>query len=84
VVKKYKSQEKTFPGYVLGQMSLSDDSWITVRTTQGVTGFIVSKTNSSFSQTEVDKILNHTEEEKPNTKLHLLLVMSSKLPVSIR
>ena len=63
---KVKSQEKTFPGYVLVQMSLSDDSWITVRTTQGVTGFIgVENKPQAISQNEVDKILNHTEEEKP-------------------
>ncbi len=63
---KVKSQEKTFPGYVLVQMSLSDDSWITVRTTQGVTGFIgVENKPQAISQSEVDKILNHTEEEKP-------------------
>ncbi len=63
---KVKSQEKTFPGYVLVQMSLSDDSWITVRTTQGVTGFIgVENKPQAIPQAEVDKILNHTEEEKP-------------------
>ncbi|MDD4976875.1 MAG: transcription termination/antitermination protein NusG [Bacteriovorax sp.] len=63
---KVKSQEKTFPGYVLIQMILSDDSWITVRTTQGVTGFIgVDNKPQAISQTEVDKILNKTEEDKP-------------------
>ncbi len=63
---KVKSQEKTFPGYVLIQMSLSDDSWITVRTTQGVTGFIgVENKPQAISQAEVDKILNQTQEDKP-------------------
>ena len=63
---KVKSQEKTFPGYVLIQMTLTDDSWITVRTTQGVTGFIgVENKPQPISQTEVDRILNTTEEDKP-------------------
>jgi transcriptional antiterminator NusG len=63
---KVKSQEKTFPGYVLIQMVLNDDSWITVRTTQGVTGFIgVENKPQAISQSEVDKILNTTEEDKP-------------------
>jgi transcriptional antiterminator NusG len=63
---KVKSQEKTFPGYVLIQMVLNDDSWITVRTTQGVTGFIgVENKPQPISQAEVDKILNTTEEDKP-------------------
>lgn len=63
---KVKSQEKTFPGYVLIQMSLTDDSWVTVRTTQGVTGFIgVDNKPQAISQAEVDKILHQTEEDKP-------------------
>jgi transcriptional antiterminator NusG len=63
---KVKTQEKTFPGYVLIQMVLTDDSWITVRTTQGVTGFIgVNNKPSPISQTEVDQILKTTQEDKP-------------------
>ncbi len=63
---KVKSQEKTFPGYVLVQMSLSDDSWVTVRTTQGVTGFIgIENKPQPISQAEVDRILHTTEEDKP-------------------
>ena len=63
---KVKSQEKTFPGYVLIQMSLSDDSWVTVRTTQGVTGFIgIENKPQPISQAEVDRILHTTEEDKP-------------------
>lgn len=63
---KVKSQEKTFPGYVLIQMVLDDDAWVTVRTTQGVTGFIgIENTPSPISQKEVDQILKTTEEDKP-------------------
>ena len=63
---KIKSQEKTFPGYVIIQMVLNDDSWVTVRTTQGVTGFIgVENKPQAISQAEVDKILCTTEEDKP-------------------
>jgi transcriptional antiterminator NusG len=63
---KVKTQEKTFPGYVLIQMVLNDDSWVTVRTTQGVTGFIgINNKPSAISQAEVDLILKTTEEDKP-------------------
>ncbi|MFZ2152954.1 MAG: transcription termination/antitermination protein NusG [Microgenomates group bacterium] len=63
---KVKTQEKTFPGYVLIQMVLTDDSWVTVRTTQGVTGFIgVDNKPSAISQAEVDQILKTTIEDKP-------------------
>jgi transcriptional antiterminator NusG len=63
---KIKSQEKTFPGYVLIQMVMDDDAWVTVRTTQGVTGFIgIENTPSPISQKEVDQILQTTLEDKP-------------------
>ncbi|HEX8924070.1 MAG TPA: transcription termination/antitermination protein NusG, partial [Patescibacteria group bacterium] len=63
---KVKTQEKTFPGYVLIQMVMDDDAWITVRTTQGVTGFIgIGNTPQPISQSEVDNILKTTEEDKP-------------------
>jgi len=63
---KVKTQEKTFPGYVIIQMVLTDDSWITVRTTQGVTGFIgIDNKPSAISQAEVEQILKTTQEDKP-------------------
>lgn len=63
---KVKTQEKTFPGYVLIQMVVTDESWITVRTTPGVTGFIgIDNKPTPISQPEVDLILKTTEEDKP-------------------
>ena len=38
--KKETVKEKIFPGYVLVRMILDDESWLLVRTTQGVTAFI--------------------------------------------
>lgn len=38
--KKYQATEKIFPGYILVRMILDDNSWLAVRTTQGVTGFV--------------------------------------------
>jgi transcription termination/antitermination protein NusG len=63
---KVKTQEKTLPGYIIIQMIVTDDSWITVRTTQGVTGFIgIDNKPSPISQQEVDRIIKVTEEDKP-------------------
>jgi transcriptional antiterminator NusG len=63
---KVKTQEKTFPGYVLIQMIVTDDSWVTVRTTQGVTGFVgIGNKPTPISQAEVDNIIKTTEEDKP-------------------
>lgn len=63
---KVKTQEKTFPGYVLIQMIVTDDSWVTVRTTQGVTGFVgIGSKPTPISQKEVDNIIKTTQEDKP-------------------
>ena len=40
--KKKVSMKKTFPGYVLAEMIMTDDSWYVVRNTPGVTGFVGS------------------------------------------
>ena len=40
--KKKVVKRKRFPGYVLVEMSMSDDSWYVVRNTPGVTGFVGS------------------------------------------
>ena len=38
--KKEETKEKIFPGYILVRMTLDDESWLAVRTTQGVTAFV--------------------------------------------
>ncbi|SDW67985.1 transcription antitermination protein nusG [Alicyclobacillus hesperidum] len=40
--KKRVVQRKTYPGYVLVEMIMTDDSWYVVRNTPGVTGFVGS------------------------------------------
>lgn len=59
-VKKEKVT-KMFPGYVLVEMIMSDESWYIVRNTQGVTGFIGSSGKGAkpipLLPQEVDKIL---------------------------
>lgn len=41
--KRVTSEKKVFPGYILVQMELDDDSWYVVRNTPGVTGFVGSE-----------------------------------------
>jgi hypothetical protein len=41
--KKKVTQRKVFPGYVLVEMIVTDDSWYVVRNTPGVTGFVGSR-----------------------------------------
>ena len=63
--KKRISERKFFPGYILVEMEMTDESWHLVRTTQGVTGFIgAGRRPVSLSPEEVAEILKQTEERK--------------------
>ncbi len=63
--KKRISERKFFPGYLLIEMALTDDSWHLVRTTPGVTGFIgAGRRPLPLSEDEVSEILRQTEERK--------------------
>ena len=63
--KKRISERKFFPGYLLVEMEMTDESWHLVRTTPGVTGFIgAGRKPVSLSQEEVAEILRQTEERK--------------------
>ena len=63
--KKRISERKFFPGYLLVQMEMTDESWHLVHTTQGVTGFIgAGRRPVSLSEEEVAEILRQTEERK--------------------
>jgi transcriptional antiterminator NusG len=55
--KKATVKEKIFPGYLLVKMILDDPTWLAVRTTPGVTGFVGSgSTPTPLSATEVENI----------------------------
>lgn len=63
--KKRISERKFFPGYLLIQMAMTDESWHLVRTTPGVTGFIgAGRRPVPLSEDEVSEILRQTEERK--------------------
>ncbi len=63
--KKRISERKFFPGYILVQMLMTDESWHLVRTTPGVTGFIgAGRRPVPLSEEEVSEILRQTEERK--------------------
>ena len=67
--KKHLSQRRVFPGYVLVQMNLDDDSWYVVRNTPGVTGFVGSGAKPTpLSDQEVTNIVEKTTYEKPKPK----------------
>jgi transcriptional antiterminator NusG len=62
--KQKKVKRKTFPGYVLVEMIMTDESWYVVRNTPGVTGFVGSGNKPiPLSEEEVRAILG-AEQEK--------------------
>lgn len=71
--KKRTSERKFFPGYVLVQMELNDDTWHLVKSVPQVMGFIggTSDRPAPISQKEVDRILQKVEEgvDKPKPKV---------------
>lgn len=67
--KKTKQTEKVFPGYVLVNMILDDDTWLVVRTTEGVTGFVGAGLKPTpISDKEVEAIMKFVEQEQPKFK----------------
>lgn len=62
-------KEKIFPGYMLIKMIIDDQSWLAVRTTQGVTSFIgTAKKPTPISNKEVDAIKKFMSMEAPKYK----------------
>ena len=70
--KKRISERKFFPGYLLVQMELTDESWYLVKNTTGISGFVGSgKTPIPLSEDDVDQILRQQDEKtaKPKPKV---------------
>lgn len=70
---KSVTERKFFPGYVLVEMEMDDDSWHLVKSTPKVTGFVGGTANkpTPISEREVEKILHQMQEgvEKPKPKV---------------
>ena len=61
--KRYVSTRKTFPGYVLVHMIITNESWYVVRNTRGVTGFVGPESKPiPLSQEELANMLNSNSQ----------------------
>jgi transcriptional antiterminator NusG len=71
--KKKIVQRKVFPGYVLVEMIMTDDSWYVVRNTPGVTGFVGSTGGGSkpvpLLPEEVQNILRQVGSDEVKTRI---------------
>ena len=73
---KRKSERKFFPGYVLVEMDMNEDSWHLVKSVPRVLGFIggTSDRPMPITKKEADAILNRLEENVDSPKLRTVNV----------
>ena len=68
--KKQEKEEKVFPGYVLVEMIMDEDSWYVVRHTSGVTKFVGSvKKPIPVKESEIKRILRRTSSQVEKVEL---------------
>tara|TARA_Y100000310_G_C20698061_1_gene827132 strand:- start:5169 stop:5714 length:546 start_codon:yes stop_codon:yes gene_type:complete len=65
-------EEKIYPGYVLVEMVVTDDSWYVVRNTPNVTGFVGAGTTPlPISKEEIDYLKKRMGEEAPQYDINI-------------
>ncbi|MBS1716111.1 MAG: transcription termination/antitermination factor NusG [Armatimonadetes bacterium] len=68
--KRVLVSKKVFPGYILIQMAMTDDTFKLVKSTSGVTGFVQSGNRPvPLEQYEVDRIMRNLESNKEQPKV---------------
>lgn len=70
--KKVDAERKFFPGYILVKMEMSDETWLVVKSTPRVSGFLGARNKPQpISDSEVEKIMNQIKEglEHPQTNI---------------
>ncbi len=74
---KKTTERKFFPGYVLVEMVMDDDTWHLIKHTNKVTGFVGGAKNrpAPISEAEVQKIVNQMQEgtDKPRHKVEFVV-----------
>ena len=66
--KRVEVEEKIFPGYILVEMIVTDDSWYIVRNTPRVTGFVGAGVNPvPLNQTEIDALFSRMNKDEKAT-----------------
>jgi transcriptional antiterminator NusG len=63
-------ERRVFPGYILVNMIMDEDSWYVVRNSPGVTGFVgMGNKPTPLRQDEIDKIMKRIESDAPRIKV---------------
>ncbi len=72
--KRVTEEERIYPGYVLVDMIVTDDSWYVVRNTPRVTGFVGSGTQPvPLKKEELDALMNRMKDEAPRHHVDLAI-----------
>ena len=70
--KRVTEEERVYPGYVLVEMIVNDESWYVVRNTPRVTGFVGSGTQPvPLSPAEYEALMGRMNDESPKHKVDL-------------
>jgi transcriptional antiterminator NusG len=70
--KRAVEEEKIYPGYVLVDMIVTDDSWYVVRNTPRVTGFVGSGTTPTpLAKEEVEMLFERMSDKEPKYKMDI-------------
>ena len=78
--KRKTTQRKIFPGYVLVEMIVTDESWYVVRNTPGGTGFVGAGSKPiPLNESEVKQILKQMGIEEPKHKIDIAINQSVKV-----
>jgi transcriptional antiterminator NusG len=68
--KRRTVERRVFPGYILVQMIMNEDSWYVVRNTPGVTGFVgMGNDPTPLRPEEVSQIVKRMEADAPRIKV---------------
>lgn len=78
--KKVNVKEKIFPGYLLIKMILDDPTWLAIRTTVGITGFVgTGDKPTPLSETEVINIQKFVASPAPRYKTKFIIGEAVKI-----
>ncbi len=69
--KRRTVERRVFPGYILVEMKMDEDSWYVVRNTPGVTGFVgMGNEPTPLRAEEVKQIMDRMSDESPKIKVN--------------
>src|SRR6185369_1443425 len=78
--KRVEEEEKVYPGYILVEMIVTDDSWFVVRNTPRVTGFVGSGVHPvPLTQKEIDQLTGRMDNTKVVHEINLAVEDAVKI-----